>query len=128
MQTDRPHAEHHLSRILTWLHGRRKNHRARQIASRHVNDGGLAQPVARAISSAMVASMARRLGLTLSDLPASAAHRDDLVHKCIKCKNRDTCRLWLDDPEAPIDGFRTFCPNADRLDALLKNSAGKTRH
>lgn len=68
-------------------------------------------------------SVARAIGVNLSDAmnrgELSASEYADMVTRCRKCPNSDTCTAWLAVHGAGAERVPDHCANADRLNALL---------
>jgi hypothetical protein len=66
-------------------------------------------------SRELLDQMLARLGIDAAQLPVEDLR--DMTWACTTCPDKRKCRQWLADVEEP--DFRSFCPNAARLDHAL---------
>lgn len=71
------------------------------------------------ISAELLTRMLARLGITEEAIARNPGLRSELERTCSFCFLRQECRRYLKLPlDAWPDGYRTFCPNAAKLDEL----------
>jgi uncharacterized protein YjiS (DUF1127 family) len=93
------------------------------LDDRAIADIGIARDQIPAIASAvpdapqLLSRMMERLGVAPELLRRDAGLRRELQWNCVACPSRRQCRRWLKSPQ-PADAYRSFCPNAARLDRL----------
>jgi len=104
----------------TYVAARVEQKQSRALDRAYMNDGGLGGPVSTAVANASVAAMATRIGISATALHERKTVKDDIVRKCSNCTNRAKCRLWMVEFDDNRDGYREFCPNVSRFDALQK--------
>lgn len=70
-------------------------------------------------SGELLTRMLTRLGITEESIGRNPGLRSQLEHTCSLCFLRQECKRYLNLPvDVAADGYRTFCPNAAKLDEL----------
>jgi uncharacterized protein YjiS (DUF1127 family) len=75
------------------------------------------------LSAELLTRMLARLGITEEAIARDPGLRSELERTCSFCFLRRECRRYLELPaDASPEGYRTFCPNAAKLDELRARS------
>jgi hypothetical protein len=117
-------------RVLVTIHTLRERHRLRREFEAMACEGDLDRVLVDAqmtrgdvepmlanypASAHRLDAVAARLGVT------EVLHRDPLAERdmrrvCSVCREQGRCAHWL--AASPLEGYRTFCPNAEELEEL----------
>ncbi|NJM93224.1 MAG: DUF1127 domain-containing protein [Rhodospirillaceae bacterium] len=104
-------------------------HELNALDDRQLSDLGITReqvPVvvgAYPLSAELLTRMLARLGITEEAIACNPGLRRQLERTCSFCFLRRECKRYLRLPaDASPDGYRTFCPNAAKLDELRPRS------
>jgi hypothetical protein len=72
----------------------------------------------------LMGAMLRQLDIDLyrSCREALGTTMQNFVRNCSRCRRTEACEKWLAAPDTP-EGYRGFCPNADKLDRLPRRTS-----